>query len=547
MESGEDFCDDAVPQGERWAPLGAAAPENEQYDDEEYWTGYCSHDSEKLRILEEEQEQLNSSLMSLTSHFAQVQFRLKQIVDAEPETKENLLKELEEFAFRGIPDFQKTMKNIEQTETTEEFEDHASKMESHKIKQQELIDQLKQQLEDLETYAYETGEAGLPQTFIVERQNVIIDQLKNKLQLDVDDLDKFTVEELRQQVDQAVGQLVNPLKMKEQLVGQLKTQITDLERFIEFLQGPADSANSCHCSAKPVGIPLSKTSIYRKENKPFGLSSDKNEKVNQTLRRMTNLLQIYVISQFGCGIKTSKMPRDMPESKNNKEFRELKTRLSNAVAQVMRANSSAGDGFSSWEPESKVEVIKAVRKGLCPVLRDMLSFGLNVSGSRSTSLVPFLSCAVARPSPSTSSAAVLHPWQIFVTFYRTKDGHSLMNNPQRSLAQSFALEIQGGTSKQSLLVTIGNIIEMHRPFKRGPETHFKAFVSSALNSKKMVPWLRIILRSPSVVEEFYEPWAYVLQPDFDDIWKILEPLSTVEFQLPEDLSIRSLRNIFDAF
>ena len=47
-------------------------------------------------------------------------------------------------------------------------------MESHKIKQQELIDQLKQQLEDLETYAYETGEAGLPQTFIVERQNVII-------------------------------------------------------------------------------------------------------------------------------------------------------------------------------------------------------------------------------------------------------------------------------------------------------------------------------------------------------------------------------------
>ena len=34
---------------------------------------------------------------------------------------------------------------------------------------------------------------------------------------------------------------------------------------------------------------------------------------------------------------------------------------------------------------------------------------------------------------------------------------------------------------------------------------------------------------------------------FDDIWKILEPLSSVDFQLPEDLSIRSLRNIFDAF
>lgn len=47
-------------------------------------------------------------------------------------------------------------------------------MESHKVKQQELIEQLKQQLEDLERYAYETGEAGLPQTLIVERQKIII-------------------------------------------------------------------------------------------------------------------------------------------------------------------------------------------------------------------------------------------------------------------------------------------------------------------------------------------------------------------------------------
>lgn len=47
-------------------------------------------------------------------------------------------------------------------------------MESHKAKQQELIQQLKQQLEDLERYAYETGEAGLPQNLVVERQKVII-------------------------------------------------------------------------------------------------------------------------------------------------------------------------------------------------------------------------------------------------------------------------------------------------------------------------------------------------------------------------------------
>lgn len=55
-----------------------------------------------------------------------------------------------------------------------------------------------------------------------------------------------------------------------------------------------------------------------------------------------------------------------------------------------------------------------------------------------------------------------------------------MATPQRSLAQSFSLEIQGGTSKQSLLAAIGSIIEMHRPYKRGPEAHFKAFLSCAL-------------------------------------------------------------------
>ena len=43
---------------------------------------------EQLKMLEEEQEQLNSSLLALTTHFAQVQFRLKQIVSAPADEKE---------------------------------------------------------------------------------------------------------------------------------------------------------------------------------------------------------------------------------------------------------------------------------------------------------------------------------------------------------------------------------------------------------------------------------------------------------------------------
>ena len=84
---------------------------------------YCSCDSEygddgdhefelmgdrmspnRMRQLEDEQELLNSSLIALTTHFAQVQLRLKQIVDSNEDQREELLKELEQFANRGIPD-----------------------------------------------------------------------------------------------------------------------------------------------------------------------------------------------------------------------------------------------------------------------------------------------------------------------------------------------------------------------------------------------------------------------------------------------------------
>jgi len=54
-------------------------------------------------------------------------------------------------------------------------------MNAQREKQKELITQLKSQLEELEKYAYETGEAGLPQCVILERQKVIIGQQNNLL------------------------------------------------------------------------------------------------------------------------------------------------------------------------------------------------------------------------------------------------------------------------------------------------------------------------------------------------------------------------------
>lgn len=97
--------------GERWAPVGAvASPEDESGSGGSGQPGQRGSSSStedemtgRLRKLQEEQDLLNSSLLALTSHFAQVQFRLKQIVHAQSDEKERMLADLEEFAFKGCP------------------------------------------------------------------------------------------------------------------------------------------------------------------------------------------------------------------------------------------------------------------------------------------------------------------------------------------------------------------------------------------------------------------------------------------------------------
>lgn len=109
----------------------------------------------RIRALEDEQEALLSSLMALTTHFAQVQFRLHQIVEAPENERDVLLKKLEDFADRGIPNWNEHSNEIKDKNIL-------TKMDRQKSHQHELIEQLKTQLEDLEKYAYETGEPVLP-------------------------------------------------------------------------------------------------------------------------------------------------------------------------------------------------------------------------------------------------------------------------------------------------------------------------------------------------------------------------------------------------
>uniref|UniRef100_A0A673N7R6 RUN domain-containing protein 1-like n=1 Tax=Sinocyclocheilus rhinocerous TaxID=307959 RepID=A0A673N7R6_9TELE len=229
--------------GERWAPVGAVAnPEDEQWKRGTQGGSVSSSDADlvsRLRKLEDEQEQLNSSLLALTSHFAQMQFRLKQIVHAQSDEKERMLLELEEFAFKGCPHVIGCRTQDAQMLENSSEREKRERLEAQRKKQKELIFQLKTQLDDLERFAYQEGSYdSLPQSVVMERQRVIIDELIKKLDVNLnEDIGNLTPEELRQRVDAAIAQIVNPARVKEQLVEQLKTQISDLEMFINFIQG----------------------------------------------------------------------------------------------------------------------------------------------------------------------------------------------------------------------------------------------------------------------------------------------------------------------
>lgn len=102
------------------------------------------------------------------------------MVDAPSEDKEELLKSLEEFAFRGIPDVGLARERMDEASLAEA-------MRLRRAQQQELIEKLKSQLRELERYAFESGEASVPQDIVLERQRFILNELKKRMNLELDE------------------------------------------------------------------------------------------------------------------------------------------------------------------------------------------------------------------------------------------------------------------------------------------------------------------------------------------------------------------------
>ncbi|CAG2168580.1 unnamed protein product [Oppiella nova] len=524
----------------------------------------------RMRQLEEEQELLNGSLMALTTHFAQVQLRLKQIVDANEDQREDLLKELEQFANRGIPDIRQPQMDLMSDKENDDRTVTEDTLELQRIKQKELIEKLKDQLEDLESYAYETGDiASIPSSMLLERQTVIIEQLKGKLPLNLDELDKSTPEELRKQVDRAIRDLVNPVIMKEQLVGQLKTQITDLERFIHFLQGEEQSKCTCNCPMHGNSQQCLEPYNKQKAEEMLRRRADRNKKSKETnetaikmIRRALTLLQVFTFAQFGCGNINPHFERNtLKKSSKGNHWGDLRARLEVAIDRILDIHHEKHSNDSDYTSDSdesptnllcNERIISAVRKDLSSALRDLLQHGLsgNTPDRISEGSAPTVFNWGCFSTRSHLVPRSLHAWDVVLKYYELKNGIKYNSCPARRLSQSFNLQIVGGlaiTPKQTLLSCIDDIIESHTKLKRSFDSHFKAFVCSALNEGKLCQWLKLIVKSRTIIGMYYEDWSYMVSTGFDDTLRSLDKLSVVRFHLPTDLAVRQLQNIHDAF
>uniref|UniRef100_A0A9J8AGP8 RUN domain-containing protein 1 n=1 Tax=Cyprinus carpio carpio TaxID=630221 RepID=A0A9J8AGP8_CYPCA len=553
--------------GERWAPVGAVAnPEDEQWKRGTQAGSVSSSDAElvsRLRKLEDEQEQLNSSLLALTSHFAQVQFRLKQIVHAQSDEKERMLLELEEFAFKGCPHvIGCRAQDAQMLENADELSEREKRerLEAQRNKQKELIFQLKTQLDDLERFAYQEGSYdSLPQSVVMERQRVIIDELIKKLDVNLnEDIGNLTPEELRQRVDAAIAQIVNPARVKEQLVEQLKTQIRDLEMFINFIQDE-------------VGNPLLNDGVKSQQAHAAGpntgatggmkrVDPEQAQRMRETglqlIQRALAVLQIFALSQFGCA--AGHVPQSVwSQCGEAQDYGPLLQKLEGAVEhvrlQASRQQPSSQDehvvSYSACLTPGgpRDQLTASVRKELALALRDLLAHGLYAPSQGMSLVLAPISCLL----PFSSSPQTLHPWELFIKYYHSKNGQAFVESPARQLSQSFSLPVGGGpvtvTPKQSLLWAIHTVLKEHGRFKRSADSEFKALVCMALNEQRLVSWLNLLCKSGTLIHSHYQPWSYMAQTAFEGALRILGRLSHLKFSLPVDLAVRQLKNIKDAF
>lgn len=150
---------------------------------------------------------------------------------------------------------------------------------------------------------------------------------------------------------------------------------------------------------------------------------------------------------------------------------------SNNLVKLCSHGDYTSDG-KSLSVMCNVKLTTAVRKYLATSIRDLMEHG--ATATEAHSIVPLVGCFSKRLH---STYTPVHAWEIVLQYYEIKNGERFNSTPARKLSQSFNLDIGGSSStssKQNMLVVIGNIVSMHSAYKRSYDSQFKAFICAGL-------------------------------------------------------------------
>lgn len=273
----------------------------------------------------------------------------------------------------------------------------------------------------------------------------------------------------------------------------------------------------------------------------------------QLIQKALAVLQMFAVSQFGCS--PGHLPqRVWPQESTEQDYGPLLQRLEGAVEKVRVLGSRRQPALepvvnytSNGALGPRDELTAAVRKELALALKELLAHGLfSPSQTMSLVLAPISCLLPHQPAPQT-----MHPWDLFVKYYHSKNGRAFVESPARQLSQSFSLPVGGApvtvTPKQSLLWAIHSVLQEHGRYKRGADAKLKALVCMALNEQRLVSWLNLLCKSATLVHPHYQSWSYMAQTGFEGALRILGRISHLKFSLPVDLAVQQLKNIKDAF
>ncbi|XP_072929976.1 RUN domain-containing protein 1-like [Epargyreus clarus] len=538
-----DYGENNIPiwQEPRCEPLGA--PKENLCDE----TPPEQVSGDRIHALEEEQEILSSSVFSLTSHLAQVEFRLRQILKAPAEEKDAMLQALEEFTSRGVSNSRAAPQGSSGDQNCSECVELERKIHNQRTRQSHFIERLKTQLKEIERYAADPKcEDG--------KHRTLIDHLRHEIDRSIEEgcHQPLTADELRHQIDCAVRQYTDRQLSKEEIISKLQAHIDDMQKFIKLMKN--EELSKGNANQKPESKKVGRSETFEKNFNRSKVNDDLKTETINLMRKASTLIQIFTVSQFGCSPNTRRHERKSSTIVTHWGNLRAKLEMSiDAVLHLVSRDRSSNNFVDSYDSESEeggivisdAPLTTAVRRHLAVNLRDLLQHGL--TGPESASLVPIIGCFPVRRSSSSRS---MHIWELILHYYDLNDGDRFNSTPARKLSQSFNLDIVGGTAitnKQSLLSAIGSILASHMPYKRSYDAHFKAFVCAALNNHKLVIWLNIMLKCRSLIDSYYSSTSYIVNTGFQDALQSLDRLTPYNFELPVDLAVKQFQNIKDVF